>query len=95
MVLAVVKEYIESTNPTFETFKEVFKDNIQGNLGVLQTISFAKSKDTRRYFLKANEILTTRDEVDITVCNQWGVSNIDNFIKVEEQLGYVIEKEDV
>ncbi|SMC19794.1 PD-(D/E)XK nuclease superfamily protein [Clostridium acidisoli DSM 12555] len=91
LVLAVVKEYLSSSNVTYDELKDIFPDNIQGTLGVFQKVEYAENKDRRRYFLKLDEILVTKDGIRIAVCTQWGMPKIDGFIDAASRLGYEIE----
>jgi hypothetical protein len=91
-VLAVIKEYVNSTNVTFEELKRIFSDNIQGASGVVQTIEYIQNKDPKRFFMKPEEILTTSDNIEFAVSNQWGKGNIDKFIKVATQIGFEITR---
>lgn len=95
VVLAVIKEYVNSTEVTFEGLKCIFYDSIQGSLGVVQTVDYAKSKDPTRFFMKPEEILTTSDNVKFVVSNQWGKANIDKFIKVAGENGFEIVRVEV
>ena len=59
---------------------------------MLATLEEAKTKRRdydKRYFVREPIFL---GEIQILVCSQWGIGNIDNFIKRAEQLGYSIER---
>ncbi|WP_142414060.1 PD-(D/E)XK nuclease family protein [Hathewaya massiliensis] len=92
LVLAVIKEYINSTKATYDELKSIFEDSIQGTWGVFQTVEGLVSRDTRRYFLKSDEILVTEDGTRIAVCNQWGSPKVEKFIDTAVKLGYEIKK---
>lgn len=91
-VLAVIKEYINSTNVTFEELKRIFTDNIQGSSGVIQTVEYAQKKDPRRFYMKPEEVLESSDGTKFVVSNQWGIDNIDRFIKVATEKGLEITR---
>lgn len=93
LVQAVVKEYVTSKRITFEELKKTFSDNIQGSIGVVQTVEYAENKDPNRYFMKSEEILLTSDNVKFVVSNQWGKGNIERFIEVAINIGYEITLE--
>lgn len=95
VVWAVLKEYVNSTQVTFEALKSIFSDNIQGSSGVLQTVEYAENKDSRRFYMKPDEILITSDNVKFVVSNQWGKDNIDRFIKVATEKGFEITRVEV
>ena len=47
----------------------------------------------KRYFVDANDVVKLDSGEEVVVCTQWGVGNIDNFIKhVENTVGYDIDK---
>ncbi|WP_052085799.1 PD-(D/E)XK nuclease family protein [Clostridium sp. HMP27] len=92
LVLAVIKEYVKSKNPTFDELKHTFSDNIQGSSGVLQTLEDAENKDLKRFFMKPDEILVSSDNIEFVVSNDWGKPNIDRFIKVAVEQGFEITR---
>lgn len=92
VVWEVLNEYINTKKMTFEQLKNDFKDEIQGSSGVVQSVEYVKNKDPRRFYMKPSEILTTSDNIKIAVCNQWGVENIDRFIKVANSLGLEVTR---
>ena len=95
LVLAVMKEYVNSTKVTFEELKQIFRDEIQGSSGVLQTVEYAENKDPRRFYMKPEDTLMSSDNVKFVVSNQWGKDNIDAFIKVATELGFEITRVEV
>lgn len=93
LVLAVVKEYMLQ-HPDLNAIEltSSFAQRIQGALGVVRTLNFAKdycSDYEKRFFTKENEIIHTSTE-DCVVCSQWGKFNINNFIRRAEELGFNI-----
>lgn len=93
LVLAVVNAYVRS-NPgiTYTNLKTIFHDNLQGSTGVIATPAEARAKrkdPEKRFFTNFPVMLT---DGPIWVCTQWGIGNIDNFIKKTESLGYKITK---
>ena len=93
LVLAVVNAYVRD-NPftSISVLKGVFYDKLQGSTGVVATPYEAskKCKDPQKRFFAKNPIFLNDGE--IWVCTQWGIENIDNFIKKAKSLGYEIEK---
>lgn len=92
LVLAVITEYVTSKKVTFEELKNIFSDNIQGSTGVIHTLEYVQNRDPRRFFMKYDEILTTSDNVKFVVSNQWGIENIERFIKVARDQGFDITR---
>lgn len=95
LVLEVIKSYI-ANHPeiTFNQLASQFPLNIQGKLGTFTTIEKANEIHAqtghKRHYIKPEEQLKLSD-CTIAVSNQWGISNIDGFINVAQQLGYEIK----
>ena len=94
LVLAVVSAYIrDNPSATYEYLKGVFNDGLQGSTGVIATPIAARNKRRdaeKRFFVK--DALYLKDGIEIWVCTQWGVGNIDRFIEKVTSLGYIIKK---
>ena len=92
LVLAIVKEYISTHNPTYAELTKVFDKSLQGSLGVVELYDEAiKTSDAaKRFFLKDDDILNLIDAKAV-VCTQWGIFNIVKFVKRAESLGFNIE----
>lgn len=90
LVLEVVKQYIKD-NPdiTYQQLEEAFPKSLQGSYGVFKTKD--RADNPKRFFLESKDILNTSDE-EISVCNQWGKGNIENFVDKARELGYQIEE---
>ncbi|MDB4363222.1 hypothetical protein N9Z31_03580 [Pseudomonadales bacterium] len=90
LVHAVVQDFVEK-NPktTFNTLKKAFPDEWQSdNANQRNRAVFVKLNDAeqlfndkgyRRHFFKDGETIQLVDEI-IAVSNQWGISNIGNFV---------------
>lgn len=91
-VLAVVKKYIDETNPTFAELENIFNKSLQGSLNVVLTYDDAsKIKDAaKRYFL--DDILELKDDAKVVVCTQWGIFNVANIERLAKKLGYEVER---
>ncbi|PCH92473.1 MAG: hypothetical protein COB84_10620 [Rhodobacteraceae bacterium] len=95
VVLEVIKHHVEQNpNITFAELAKVFPQNTQGSSGVFVAEHAANKiyTDTRRkrHFIKPEELIQLGDET-IAVCSQWGVGNIEKFLKVAKELGYELE----
>ncbi len=97
LVNAVIRNYVEE-NPsiTFAELKTVFPDNLQGSTGTFDTYDNAQEIYDRtghkRFYIKPDELIKLSDAI-IATSNQWGIGNIENFIKKAEKIGnnYKIE----
>jgi hypothetical protein len=97
LVLAVLKQHIENhPKITYSELEKQFPPKLQGSFGVFSIQSEIDERlsnstsSIRRHFMKANEIITLSDS-KIYICNQWGIKNIDNFIRTAKELGYKME----
>lgn len=85
LVFTIVKDFIQTTNPTLETLLTIFPDELQGSQGVIRRESDVD--DPKRFNMK--EPLIIKNGIHIVISNQWG-NNIQSFIEVVEKLGYLI-----
>ena len=92
LVLAVIKNYVQQFNPTFDELAKLFDKSLQGSLGVIELYSNAiKISDaSKRFFLKDEDVIDLKD-AKVAVCTQWGIFNIVKFIKQAKSLGFDIE----
>lgn len=92
LVLAVIKDYVHR-NPrgTFENLLKTFPKDLQGSIGVFNELEAVQkkyeNKNHKRHFVK--DIISLKD-CNIVVCTEWGVDNINNFIKQAKLNGCVI-----
>lgn len=96
LVLAVVQDYVNNNPETsFEELLTVFPKHLQGSSGVFD--EFVKAQEIyersghKRHYLYPNEAIQLSD-VEVAVCTQWGVGNIDRFIDEAESLGFEITR---
>ncbi|KYC46874.1 MAG: hypothetical protein AMQ74_01741 [Candidatus Methanofastidiosum methylothiophilum] len=85
LVLEAMQIYIQAyPNITISELKNKFPGRLQGKDGVFVTLKEANDKyietGYKRFYTKPDEIIKLQDET-IAVSNQWGVSNIKEFIK--------------
>lgn len=96
-VLEVVREYLRQNPSTFVELKEVFPDSMQrSSLGVVESLDVIQSYDGKRdirYYLKANEILISSDNVEFAVSRDWGVNNINNIENFANNIGFKFDHE--
>lgn len=85
LVLEALQIFTQA-NPemTISELKNKFPQKLQGKDGVFVTLKEANDRFTetgyKRFYAKPDEIIKLKDET-IAVSNQWGVSNIKEFIK--------------
>jgi len=98
LVLAVMKNHVLlNESLTYSELKRDFPDTLQGSFGVFTTKEKAQRKyeqtGHKRYYINKEELIMLEDKTEIVVSNQWGIGNINNFIKHAKELGYMITKE--
>jgi len=86
LVLRILQNWVERSNPDLSSLTESFPPTIQGSLGVFQVLS--EIRDPSRFNMK--EPLVLADGVKIAITNQWGQENIQNFILRATELSYEI-----
>ncbi len=95
LVLSVIKRHCE-INPTitFSQLEEAFPRSCQGSSGVFATFETANNIHTssgrKRHFLNTDELIQIEGTA-IAVSSQWGIGNIDKFIKFAKLQGHKIE----
>lgn len=85
LVLEVIKDYVKSMPAIeFNELIKVFPNELQGNINTIERLKDAEDRYTKskykRHYLNESEIIELKDG-PIAVCSQWGIGNIDNFIK--------------
>ena len=94
LVLAVVKSYVaQHKSIDRQQLKLIFGKQLQGSIGVVENVEIApigRLDYNVRFFTRPEEIIHLSDG-DMYVCTQWGIGNIDNFIKHAKELGFKIE----
>lgn len=85
LVLAVITDYVRQV-PTikFDDLLKAFPDELQGSINTIERLADAEYRFTKtkykRHYLNENEVIELVDG-PIAVCSQWGIGNIENFIK--------------
>ncbi len=96
LVRAVVTHYVQQHNPTLEMLKQIFPDALHQRYGVVAPLEKAQSvleqTEYARYFLDEDSILKTADNIDIAICNQWGIGNIGPILEIAKNQGYQIDE---
>jgi len=103
MVLEVIRKYVSThSDVTFSELRKVFPNSAHGTKRA-ETFwgCFNLEDDARklfndtghaRHFLKDDELITLSDGSRIAVSTQWGISNIQCFIDIAQNLGYKITR---
>lgn len=96
LVLAVLKYHLANkTNYTYHQLEKDFPKELQGALGVFAKFDNANEiferTNRKRHFIAVDEIIEV-ENIKIAVTSQWGVGNIEKFLKKCKEFRYVIEK---
>jgi hypothetical protein len=97
LVLAVLRKYVED-NPkvTFAQLQKTFHKKLQGSYGCFDTLDNAQTIFTqsgyKRHFLRAEDTIALADAT-IAVCNEWGITNIPDFVRHALRLGFKIKEQ--
>ena len=83
-------DYVEN-NPdiSLEDLLKVFPGKYHGTYPIIKKVEEIPEKGRVRYFMKDKDRIDLLDS-KIAVCNQWGITNIDTFIKVCKTIGLEI-----
>ena len=97
LVLEVVKRHVEShPDITYDVLEHAFPRTCQGAYGVFSTVDKANEiyavSGRKRNFLNPDELIQLYGS-RIAICSQWGIGNIDNFIRRAKELGYRMDSQ--
>ena len=95
LVHAVIREYIVANPETsYSELKHIFPPKTQGSIGVFNHFEYVenkyKDKANKRHFIKDAELIQLSD-CKVAICTEWGVGNINAFIKAAQSINYEIE----
>ena len=92
IVLYVIKNYAEETDCTYEQLKQTFAPRWFEELRNVDLNARPK-----RYFIADDELITLKSGETIAVSSQCGggtsLINFDEFVKIAEELGFVISSQ--
>ena len=92
LVHAVVRTFIDTKKPSFSELLDYFPKELQGSKGVVSKLGDVKENERNRFYCSDDMILSCCDGTQVVTCTQWGIDNIDRFIKQANGLGFVISK---
>ena len=95
-VLEFVKAYLQKYPTDFSSLKQVFKDEYQGSIGVINKLDFVEinyaNEPKKRHFIKNDEILMSADNIQFVVSTGWDKNNIRNIVKLARENGFIIDE---
>jgi hypothetical protein len=95
LVLSVVKAFVgkHGNAITLEKLRETFPGTLQGSVGVVNELSTVEEqyaeKKKKRHFMAADDQLHLKDSI-VVVSDQWGITNINEFINQARTVGMEI-----
>ena len=93
-VHAVVAAYMQQhPETTFHELEQVFPSELQGSFGVVRTLDYIREKNYhgRRYFVEAENVLTSRDGIEFAVSTEWGKENLPALIGAARKAGFHVQ----
>jgi hypothetical protein len=95
-VLEFIKEYLKRYPSGFNLLKEVFYDDLQGSIGVINSLDFVKNKyahtHRKRHFMQETDILTSADHIPFVVSTEWSFNNVQNIVRIARENGFLVEE---
>ena len=93
--LQIVTLYVQQQKPSLAQLKEKFPDKIVSQFGIVKILKDAKglSQSRKRFHLKDHQILTTSDNHQVAVTNQWTQDRFQQMLEIAETLGYKVKPE--
>ena len=92
LVQRVIESYCENNELNYTSLKSIWPDDLQGGKGVVRLHSEIDEPNERNYYMDSP--ITLSDGSKVVVCNQWGKSNISNFINCAVNAGFKIKEEE-
>lgn len=95
-VLEFVRAYLRQHPLDFRSLKNIFRDEYQGSIGVINELEFVETKyankSNKRHFTGTENILESNDNIKFVVCTDWGIGNIDNIVDLARREGFKIDE---
>ncbi len=92
LVLAVVKQYVQDRNPTYQQLKDEFPTCNSHYVVISADDLSDRNEDRIRHFHLVKDHLKTSDGKTVYVSTQWKIGNIGKFIAIARTLGYEINE---
>ena len=96
LVLAVIQHYMtKHPKTTVGQLKEIFPRELQTRYPVIALLQDAKkmSNPIKRFFIKEDQIVKTKNGMKFAVTNYWGSENVQAFIDyAKKELRYKIQR---
>jgi hypothetical protein len=85
----IIRSYVQSQiNPTCQQIQREFQEVLQR--GSLKIVIDNKSQLSDKLQVRYFKTPIVHNNLEILVCNQWGITNIQNIIKIAKKMGMII-----
>lgn len=95
-VLEFVRLYLKENPLTFAELKNIFVNEYQGSIGVINELEFVETKyankSNKRHFTGNENILTSNDNVKFVVSTEWGKGNVEKIVDLARKKGFEIDE---
>lgn len=91
LVQAVIKHFVMQSPNTYVEWLNFFSGANACSQPIIEKLSEMVGDRINRYFMKPNDVLTSTDGTKFVVCSQWGIHNIDGFLRWAQKKGLKIE----
>jgi hypothetical protein len=95
-ILEFVRLYLKENPSTFTELKNIFINEYQGSIGVINELEFVETKyankSNKRHFTGNENILTSNDNKKFVVSTEWGKGNVDKIVDLARKKGFEIDE---
>lgn len=95
-VLEFVRTYLKQNPLDFRSLKNIFRDEYQGSIGVINELELVETKyankSNKRHFTGTENILESNDNIKFVVSTEWGKGNVENIVDLARKEGFKIDE---
>lgn len=95
-VLEFVRAYLSKHSLDFKSLKNIFRDEYQGSIGVINELELVETKyankSNKRHFTGNENILESNDNIKFVVSTEWGKGNVENIVNLARKEGFKIDE---
>jgi hypothetical protein len=95
-ILEFVRLYLKENPSTFTELKNIFINEYQGSIGVINELEFVETKyankSNKRHFTGNENILTSNDNKKFVVSTEWGKGNVYKIVDLARKKGFEIDE---
>ena len=95
-VLEFVRTYLKQNPLDFRSLKNIFRDEYQGSIGVINELDLVETKyankSNKTHFTGTENILESTDNIKFVVSTEWGKGNVENIVDLARKEGFKIDE---